>query len=386
MKPVFLLTFLVALSVKFSAQIRSDIVMNVDSVSRQFIVMRPSGQTPSGGYPLVFMFHGTSQDGEKFYNDSQWKEKGETEKIITVFPTALRYCVDEDGSQRTTTKWHNGELEEIACPGQYLKDDVHFVRMMIDTIKARYPINARRIYASGFSNGAGFTSRLAMQMSSVFSAIGICGGTLSDKDSINPPRNMPVWFVLGTKDDKWLANFTGLGITEFPFNDSTLAMLSRSINRFLVCENLTQMYDKTEVGRLLHYVFKTPASPEPTYEYRYTLIDNMFHVYPDGSNVPFVAANFFWDFFNQYLLPVKVEKLPSAPDELTIYPNPAKNFLVIDGSGEITLSLFNTLGQKVFSAQTLKGMQIQLPKLTTGLYFAQVLSGKILSHKMITIQ
>jgi len=368
-----------------ASQTRYDAKMIVDSVQREFIVSIPSGPVPSGGYPLVFMFHGTSQDGEKFYSDSQWKEKGEAEKILTIFPTALQYCVIEDGKQRTTTKWHNGELEEMACPGQYLKDDVHFVRRMLDSVKSRYPVNPRRIYASGFSNGAGFTSRLAMQMSDVFSAIGICGGTLSDKDSINPPRNMPVWFVLGTKDDKWLANFQPLGITEFPFNDSTLYILSSAINRFLVCENLLQTFNKTQQGRLLNYVFNKPASTETTYEFRFTLVNDMFHVYPDGSNVPFVAANFFWDFFNQYQMPVSVGKLPASPEELFIYPNPAKDFITISGEGEVTFTLRNMLGQKVFSTRAQRGDRIQLPQLRSGVYTSEIVSGKSVSFLKIAI-
>ncbi len=367
-----------------SAQTRYDVRMEVDSVQREFILSVPSGVPPVGGYPIVFVFHGTSQDGEKFYNDSQWKEKGEEEKILTVFPTALRYCVIEDGNQRTTTKWHTGAVEEMACPGQYLKNDFHFVNAMIDSLMSRFPVNRRRIYATGFSNGASFTSKLAVQMSETFAAVAMCGGLLDDRDSTQPVLNMPAWFVLGTKDDKWLQNRST--ITEFPFNDSTLTYIGGILRRFLACENLTEQFEKSENGRYLNYLFRTPSSSETTYEFHFTLVDNMYHVYPDGSAGLIVAANIFWPFFNQYQLPVNVEKLQPTKEHLLLYPNPASRFVTVAGEGEMTFTIRSILGQNVFTARAMKGERIALPALPHGTYIAAVISGKSISQKVIAIR
>jgi polyhydroxybutyrate depolymerase len=386
MKYILTMLLFLATSCFSQAQTRIDATMLVDSAQREFIVSIPSGAAPSGGYPLVFMFHGTSQNGEIFYNESQWKEKGEVEKFITVFPTALRYCIDEDGVQRNTTKWHNGELEEIACPGQYLKNDLHFVRAMIDSIKQRFPIDARKIYASGFSNGAGFASKLAVEMSDVFSAVAVSGGALSVGDSAAPVRPIPVWFSLGTLDDKWLASFAALGITEFPFNDSTLMFLSRPIRRFLAVLNLKEEYTRTEVGRTITYIFRTPAVPsDSSAEFRFTLINNMFHVYPNGSNVPIMAADIFWDFFSNYSIPLSAGLSPSSPALVSIYPNPAREFLVIEGTGETMLVVRNILGREVFRSRGMKGAAIRLPQLTKGMYTAEIGSGRQQAMKLLVI-
>lgn len=369
------------------AQQRIDVQMQVDSVKREFIISVPSGSVPLGGYPLVFMFHGTSQDGEKFYQDSQWKEKGEAEKFIAVFPTALGYCIEEDGRQRTTTKWHNGELEEIACPGQYLKDDRNFVRAMIDSIAARVAIDRRRIYASGFSNGGGFTSKLAVEMSDVFAAVGVCGGALSDGDSARAVNPIPFWFVLGTLDDKWLKPYESFGITEFPFNDSTLVMMNRPIRRILDCFNLSETFTRTEAGRVINYLFDTPADPsEGSTEFRFTLIDNMYHVYPDGTNVPFVAADHFWEFFSKYQVPVRVENVPARSDIPAVYPNPARDHLVVAGEGRAQVILRNILGQEVFRADGMLGVPYRLPKLIRGIYVAEIRSASEHFLRTVAIQ
>ena len=371
-------------------QTRIDARMEVDSVMREFIVSVPSGNPPAGGYPLVFMFHGTSQDGEKFYQDSQWKEKGEVEKIITVFPTALRYCVVEDGQQRTTTKWHNGEAEEISCPGQYMRNDVNFVHAMLDSITIRYSIDRRRIYASGFSNGMGFASKLAVEMSDVFAAVAGVGAALSESDSTDPKRNIPIWLVLGTLDDKWLKGYEQLGISEFPFNDTTLAYLSRPIHRYLGAFNLTDAYTKTEVGRTISYRFDTPASGEETSEFRFTLINNMFHVYPDGNNIPIVAADIFWEFFSRFTTPVSAEAVPAASADVVLYPNPARNYLVVTSGGgradAMTIVLRTVLGQEVYRAHSSMGTALHLPRLRSGVYIAEIVSGKDVTMQPLIVR
>ena len=47
---------------------------------------------PGGnGRPLVFMFHGTSGDGERFLRISGWREQADATGLVAVFPTGLRY-------------------------------------------------------------------------------------------------------------------------------------------------------------------------------------------------------------------------------------------------------------------------------------------------------
>ena len=345
MKRYFLILAICAVSLPVQAQTRIDAGIEVDSVMREFIVAVPSGSIPASGYPLVFMFHGTSQNGELFYNESQWKEKGEAETFITVFPTALRYCIMEDSAQRITTKWHNGEGEELACPGTVMKNDVHFVNAMLDSIRSRFPIDNSRIYVSGFSNGMGFASKLAVEMGNVFAAVAGCGSMLSNRDSADAKRNIPVWTVIGTLDDKFLKGYEQLGITEFPFNDTTLALMSRAIRRFLGSFNLTEDHTRSESGRTITYRFATPASSEATSEFRFTLVNNMFHVYPNGSNNNLVAADIFWDFFAQFTTPTSIAATPGAPLRLVLHPQPSRNTATV----EFTLPRFASVRIEVYS-------------------------------------
>lgn len=101
MKPALYPLTLFVLHASIPVQTRFDVTMTVESVERQFIVVRPSAPTPAGGYPVVFMFHGTSGDGERFYNISGWKEKGEREGFVTNFPSSWEHCFLNDRGKPT---------------------------------------------------------------------------------------------------------------------------------------------------------------------------------------------------------------------------------------------------------------------------------------------
>ena len=100
------------------AQERKDYTIVVDDKLREFIVVKPTGEVTIGCYPVVFMFHGTSGNGNEFYNISGWKEKGQVEKFITVFPTSLKYCILNfpNNNPAILTRWVTGDLIQDQCP------------------------------------------------------------------------------------------------------------------------------------------------------------------------------------------------------------------------------------------------------------------------------
>lgn len=364
MKLLLSLAFVCCAALSF-AQTRIDAKIEVDSVMRDFIVVIPSGSAPAGGYPIVFMFHGTSGDGEKFYNISGWKEKGETEKIVTVFPSSLRYCVTEDSAApHMTTKWNNGDLQTVACPGQTFKDDVKFVRMMVDTITKTLSIDRTRIYASGFSNGGVFTSKLAVEASDIFAAITTSAGPMMDSGSAK--RMIPTIFSLGTLDDRFCSAF---GVAEIPFNDSAVVMFRGFNNRFLKIFNLSNDYTKDSVGLVLRYRFNTLAVAA-AWEFNFVLFDGMTHGFPNGVNYPLVAADLFWPFFQQYTLPLSVTKSGEEIQPIYLRPNPATDYIIVDE--DATVTLFSSTGAEVFTTKAVQDERIALPKLASGVYIAKI--------------
>jgi polyhydroxybutyrate depolymerase len=83
----------------------------------------------------------------------------------------------------------------------------------VSDLQAELPIDRRRIYASGFSNGANFTARLAMERSSRLAAVAYSGGGLTVVQS--PARPIPMYGTVGTLDDRVLEK---TGLTELPLD------------------------------------------------------------------------------------------------------------------------------------------------------------------------
>lgn len=359
------------------AQTRIDLSLFIDGKDREVIIVKPSGNVPPGGYPIVFMFHGTGGNGEKFFSVSQWKEKGEKEKFITVFPSSLSYCVFEDGKEQKTTKWHIAELDSIACPGQRLANDINFVRAIIDTIIRSVPVNTAKIFATGFSNGGAFVSKLAVEMSDVFAAVAPSGGALNRGDSTKANTKIPLWFFLGTKDAKWLDNYSAFGLKEFPFNDSTLRWLRTSLGRFRGILGLDTFFTKTALPKALTYIYSTPVMPgTESAEFRFTLIDGMTHQYPNGDNISFVLADIVWDnFFSKISKNVQTYIDDNALSQVQIYPQPAESFLMVEGVQDGIVEIYNSVGHKVITQSLNARSLIDMSILFRGYYLIKISEG-----------
>ena len=359
------------------AQTRIDLSLFIDGKDREVIIVKPSGEIPPGGYPIVFMFHGTGGNGEKFFSVSQWKEKGEKEKFITVFPSSLSYCVYEDGKEQKTTKWHIAELDSIACPGQSLANDINFVRAIIDTIIRSVPVNTAKIFATGFSNGGAFVSKLAVEMSDVFAAVAPSGGALNRGDSTKANTKIPLWFFLGTKDAKWLDNYSAFGLKEFPFNDSTLRWLRTSLGRFRGILGLDTFFTKTPLPKALTYIYSTPVMPgTESAEFRFTLIDGMTHQYPNGDNISFVLADIVWDnFFSKISKNLQTYVDDNSLSQVQINPQPAGSVLSVDGVEEGIIHIYNSLGLKVFTQNINARSLIDISMLLSGHYMVKISEG-----------
>jgi polyhydroxybutyrate depolymerase len=288
-------------------------VVEVDGHPRRFIVYVPS-RAPVTGHraPVVFMFHGSTGTGQKFLRISGWREQADATGLIAVFPTGLRYRVLESG--RLSTKWNSydlaSEVDLSERPGGYPEsspwpaDDVGFVDAMLSDLEAELPIDSRRVYASGFSNGASFTARLAMERSTRLAAAAFSAGGLTGAQT--PSRPIPMYATVGNEDPKVLEK---TGLTELPLNP--LELLEVPLVRSGVNTHLRSLgLDAGDFGattRRHSTSLRWPASgagPRGAL-FRFAVLDGLRHNYPNERNNPagFEAAPEFWDFFRAHPLP-----------------------------------------------------------------------------------
>src|SRR5688572_24879246 len=142
-----------------------------DGLTRSYVVRAPKkllkSDTP---VPLVLVLHGGGGNAPNAEQMTGFTEKARREGFIVVYP---------EGYGRLKTAlltWNAGH-----CCGHAMEnkvDDVGFIRSLIDEVSGRYPIDARRIYVTGMSNGGMMTHRLGIELSDRIAAIAPVAATV----------------------------------------------------------------------------------------------------------------------------------------------------------------------------------------------------------------
>ncbi|MFH1563457.1 MAG: PHB depolymerase family esterase [Nitrospirota bacterium] len=136
--------------------------------------------------PVVLVFHGGGGNPAQQRNDSQMDTVSDTHEFIVVYPAGT-------GESEDKLLTYNAGV----CCG-YAKendiDDVGFTKALLDDLETLFHIDKKRIYASGFSNGAFMCYRLAMELSDRIAAFAPVSGVLGVEPS-TCKSNSPVSII-----------------------------------------------------------------------------------------------------------------------------------------------------------------------------------------------
>ena len=170
-----------------------------DGVARNFIVYLPSGYNNSGKMPLIFAIHGGSGTPEGMINIANFKTIADRDKVVLVYP---------EGVQKN---WNDGRP---TAPNQLGINDVGFFNQMCDYMINNYSVDAKKIYATGISNGGFMSTRLGCELSNRIAAIAVNAATIEATTiapNCKPNRPVPALYIHGTTDP--LVPFLGGQIT-----------------------------------------------------------------------------------------------------------------------------------------------------------------------------
>lgn len=176
----------------------------VDGVKRTALVRMPAGV--AGKVAVVFCWHG--HGGRSAQAAGRWGyEQADTTSIL-VFPQGLPTVsplVDKAGRMP-------GWQTSVGSEGDR---DIHLFDAILSDLKKEQPVDERRIFSMGHSNGAAFSYLLWQARPEVLAAIGSVAGSLRADAKITSP--MPVIHVAGEKDP----------IVKFSWQQMTFAAVRR---------------------------------------------------------------------------------------------------------------------------------------------------------------
>lgn len=113
---------------------------------------------------------------------------------IVIYPESTAVGLKRNWNDgRTPTQPGRDAIAEV--------DDVKYVLAVLDDIQNAPPVNAKRIYATGISNGAFMAQRLATE-SDRFAAIGPVIGGMAETiaEDFDPPAHVSVMMINGVDD------------------------------------------------------------------------------------------------------------------------------------------------------------------------------------------
>jgi len=181
--------------------------VTVNGLERSYILHIPPGLDISQAVPLVFVFHGGGQEPAAIQFFSGLDEVADNGHFVLVYPEGVGYT------------WNAGGV----CCGDALAnniDEAAFVREIISDLETVISIDAKQIYATGFSNGAILAYRLACQMSDVFAAIASVAGTMI-YSPCQPRQPVSVMHIHGLDDSR--VPYGGGGEFNLPSAEQTIA-------------------------------------------------------------------------------------------------------------------------------------------------------------------
>ena len=176
---------------------------------RSAIVHVPPRAAEKSRLPVIFNFHGGGGHAANQQAYSLMDQVADRETFIVVYP---------NGTGRFSTRlltWNAGACCAYAAINNV--DDVGFVLALLSRLEALIPVDGRRVYATGMSNGAMMAYRLAADAGDTFAAIApVAGGMVAPM--IKSARPMPVMHFHSVDDPRALYH-GGLG-TPFPLTKS----------------------------------------------------------------------------------------------------------------------------------------------------------------------
>lgn len=172
--------------------------LSVAGVKRTTLVHVPASATTMGT-PLVFIFHGhggnARQAARSFAMEKQWPEG------ICVYMQGLNTPGQLTDPQGNRPGWQ-------AAVGDQDDRDLKFFDAVLTRLKQDYRVDAKRIYATGHSNGGGFTYLLWLARGNVFAAVAPSAAAAKYANQLAPKPAL----ICGGEDDP-LVKFTWQKLT-----------------------------------------------------------------------------------------------------------------------------------------------------------------------------
>ncbi|MGA2521764.1 MAG: PHB depolymerase family esterase [Acidimicrobiales bacterium] len=263
--------------------------ITVDGAKRLYLLTAPPVHR-GDRLPVVVDLHGLSEGAALEAITTQFSPKAIADRFIVVFPQGTGNPVGWDIQPATSG---------------HPNHDIDFMNALLNTLEAQRCVDASRIYATGLSDGALFTSLLACTMANRFAAFAPVAGVVVPQPC-QPAHPVPILAFHGTADPI------------LPFNGGTPGTTAPPVNLFgpgypanvqawAVKDGCNPTPTDTQVAT--HVILRTYPCP-PGAAVEFYIVVGGGHAWP-GSTISAMngpstfeinATDLIWAFFRHYRL------------------------------------------------------------------------------------
>jgi polyhydroxybutyrate depolymerase len=163
---------------------------------RRCLVHVPPGGTAA--LPALLFLHGAGGTAAWSLDETGLGATADREGFLVVLPEGARPDPSRPpGFLQNAQTWNDGAPGRL--PDQLGADDVSLLSALLDELPRRYPLDPRRVYAAGFSNGAGMAFRLGAELSPRLAALAPVAGHCWQTEP-RPVRALPTLYLVGSAD------------------------------------------------------------------------------------------------------------------------------------------------------------------------------------------
>lgn len=177
---------------------RHTLTLAVAGLTRTYIVHVPPSYDSRTQSPVVLMLHDGGGTAKAAIWKTGWTEKADKAGFLAVFPNAMpRNPSRRSSFARSPQLWNDGSNRFY--PDKKAVDDIRFISALLDDLSTRFTLDKRRVFVTGFSNGASMSFLVGAQLSNRITAIAPVAGACWFEPVILK-RQVPMLYITGKAD------------------------------------------------------------------------------------------------------------------------------------------------------------------------------------------
>ncbi len=162
--------------------------LEVGGIARTYDIHFPPAFDGHASLPAVLALHGGVGTGEGMARLTHFNDVSNRQGFVVVYPNAIQ------------SRWADGR--GTTSSERTGIDDVGFLSALVTHLATEFHVDARRIYATGISNGGFMVGRFACERADRIAAVAQVAATMAEPlaGRCHPARAVPMLFIHGSRD------------------------------------------------------------------------------------------------------------------------------------------------------------------------------------------